>query len=472
LPAELVLGRGTLLAGKYRLDRPAGFGGMAQLWVATNASTAAEVCVKILVPESDGDEAAQRFRREAHAAAKLSHRAIVRVFDLVELDVTGEAARGTVPAALAIVMELLGGETLGDALMKRGKLPVEETFDIIIPVLSALGHAHRAGVVHRDIKPDNVFLAKDPDGHVTPKVLDFGISKLQGDKAQLTNDGVMLGTPSFMSPEQARGASKVDARSDVFSAAILLVMMLTGKNPFDDDSFHAVMSAILTREVERVPEAPDALWAVLQKALSKDPAARYADATELGIAVRRAAGRQIVTESGTDFRPLLDSVVTVPPVTTGTPGQADEALEASGVDDEDDDATGLPTKRSPLPLLAAVVAAAFAVAVVLVLRAVSAPRPALETRETHARSGAASTAGALAAPPPATSVPPLVEVAPMAAAPAAESVAAPSASGAPMARPRPVGASSKPAPKPTKRPPAPAAPVNGREPAIVRDPGF
>ena len=254
VPAELVLEQGTRLAGKYRLDRPAGFGGMAQLWVATNASTGAEVCVKVLVPDANSDESVKRFRREAHAAARLGHRAIVRVFDLVELDANGEAAqKGSSVAALAIVMELLSGETLGDALMKRGKIPLEETLDIMIPVLSALAHAHRAGVVHRDVKPDNVFLAKDPDGHVIPKVLDFGISKLQGDKSQLTNDGVMLGTPNFMSPEQARGASKVDARTDVFSAAIMMVMMLSGQNPFDDESFHSVVSAILVREVQRVP---------------------------------------------------------------------------------------------------------------------------------------------------------------------------------------------------------------------------
>ena len=123
-----------------------------------------------------------------------------------------------------------------------------------MPFLSALAHAHRAGVVHRDLKPDNIFLATDPDGHVIPKVLDFGVSKIESDgdaRSALTLDGVMLGTPSFMSPEQARGARDVDARSDVFSAGILFYMMLAGKNPFESESFHSVVSAIIHREPPR-----------------------------------------------------------------------------------------------------------------------------------------------------------------------------------------------------------------------------
>ena len=152
---------------------------MAQLWVATNEATGAEVCVKILVPDASDDESVERFRREAYAAARLSHRAIVRIFDLVELGANGETTTSGKPAALAIVMELLHGETLGDCLMKKGKLPLDEAIDLALPFLSALAHAHRAGVVHRDLKPDNIFLATDPDGHVIPKVLDFGVSKMR-----------------------------------------------------------------------------------------------------------------------------------------------------------------------------------------------------------------------------------------------------------------------------------------------------
>jgi eukaryotic-like serine/threonine-protein kinase len=317
-PSPLALAAGLKLGGKYRLERPAGFGGMAELWVAKNAATAADVCIKVLVFDRGDDESVERFRREAYAAARLSHRAIVRVFDLVELDEDLDLATGGRVAALAMVMELLRGETLGDHLMKRGKLSVEETLDVAIPVLSALAHAHRAGIVHRDVKPDNVFLAVDPDGHVIPKVLDFGVSKVK-DAQQLTLDGVMLGTPSFMSPEQVRTSREVDARSDIFSAGILIYMMLTGENPFQGDTFHGIVEAIVSRAPEPVPELPRDLWAVLEKALAKDPALRYADATEFGIALRRASGRATITESG-GFAPLrlpADSAVSVPPVDTG-----------------------------------------------------------------------------------------------------------------------------------------------------------
>lgn len=454
---ELVLDAGTVLAGKYRLVRPAGFGGMAQLWVATNESTGADVCVKVLVPESNDDESVKRFRREAHAAARLSHRAIVRVFDLVELDASGGTARQGRGAtkALAIVMELLAGETLGDLLMKRGKLPLDEALDLFVPVLSALAHAHRAGVVHRDIKPDNVFLARDPDGHVTPKVLDFGISKLQGDKSQLTIDGVMLGTPTFMSPEQARGASKVDARSDVFSAAIVFVMMLTGGNPFEEESFHDVMTAILTRVVPRVPDVPDAIWEVVERALAKDPGGRYADATELGIALRRAAGRQVVTESTPWQRATTDSAASVPPVSPGTTGEQEAPVPP---EDESEPVAGLPqSRRLPRVLLAGVVAAVVGVVVVLVTQKI--------VREGGAHAGPAATA--LPAPPlgattviPSATAPPVLEPPPSASPPVTRA---------------PVVAAPPPAPAPKPRqpkPPPPAPAPKGGEPSIVRDPGF
>ncbi len=315
--APLVIEEGVLLAGKYRLVGRAGFGGMAELWCATNEATGAEVCVKILLPDSLDDEAVERFRREAYAAARLSHRAIVRIFDLVELGPDGELTTSKRPAALAIVMELLHGETLGDRLHRVGKLSLEETMDLAVPALSALAHAHRAGVVHRDLKPDNVFLATEPDGHVIPKVLDFGVSKIAaGGRAPLTLDGVILGTPGNMSPEQARGAREVGARSDVFSAGILLYTMLAGENPFEKTSFEASIAAVIHSDPPRLAAVPEAIWEILARALAKDPAARYADATELGIALRRATGRAQLTDPGrsvsaSDRRSILP-VVDVP----------------------------------------------------------------------------------------------------------------------------------------------------------------
>ena len=285
---------------------------MAKLWVATNESTGAEVCVKLLVPDPDkrenDREAVERFRREAHAAARLSHRAIVRVFDLLELDEAGQAiphSAGRMAHAYAIVMELLRGETLGDVLAKRGKMSLEQALDVFLPIVSALGHAHRADVVHRDLKPDNIFLAEEPDGHVVPKVLDFGVSKL-GTAPAITIDGVLVGTPSFMSPEQAKGARQIDARSDVFSAGILLYVMLSGRNPFGDaPTFAAMVDAVLRRHVPRLADVPPAIWEVIDRAIAKDPVQRFADGTEMSIALRKAAGRRTATES--------DPTIPVPP---------------------------------------------------------------------------------------------------------------------------------------------------------------
>ena len=130
-------------------------------------------------------------------------------------------------------MELLRGETLASHMDAKRRFTLEETMAIVLPLLSALAHAHAQGIVHRDLKPDNVFLVVDPDGHVIPKILDFGISKLMQPAApKITTDGSMLGTPNYMSPEQARGQADVNARSDVFAAGILVYEMLSGDNPF------------------------------------------------------------------------------------------------------------------------------------------------------------------------------------------------------------------------------------------------
>ena len=398
-----MLEAGAILANKYRLTKPAGFGGMAQLWVATNEATGAHVCVKILVPERSDDESVERFRREAYAAARLSHRAIVRIFDLVELDVHGETTSSGKPAALAIVMELLHGETLADLLMKRGKLTTDETIDLALPFLSALAHAHRAGVVHRDLKPDNIFLATDPDGHVIPKVLDFGVSKMAAIVARgthvsgvssppVTLDGVMLGTPSFMSPEQASGSRQIDARSDVFSAGIVMYMMLAGKNPFQSEQFHSVVSAIIHLQPARPSGVVDAIWEVIERALAKDREARYADATELGIALRRASGRTSTTDSGpqsgigfTPARAIVpplggDSIVTVPPAGLAEEGADSVPPRAAAV---------VAARRRAVTIVGGVAAVAAVLVVVALLRSPGGSGPASASGTSNAAGTAA-----------------------------------------------------------------------------------
>jgi serine/threonine-protein kinase len=498
----LVVEEGAVLAGKYRLTRTAGFGGMAQLWVATNLATGAEVCIKILVPEGSDGDSVERFRREAYAAARLSHRAIVKIFDLVELGPTGEALTDGSPTALAIVMELLHGETLADLLMKKGKLPLDEAMDLAVPFLSALAHAHRAGVVHRDLKPDNVFLATEPDGHVIPKVLDFGVSKMsQGaerdprtgkDQRQLTYDGVVLGTPSYMSPEQARGSRSVDARSDVFSAGILMYMMLAGKNPFESETFHLVISAILEREPPRPEGVPDAIWAVIEKALTKDPALRFADATELGIALRRATGRTSTTDSGAHLRAALpasvrtivtplggDSLLTVPPIGNAELGDEPAVLPLEGS----------PARRRATRVVVGVLAASVAIVAVAAFRSLGDSSSGARPPETRLTAPATATAASTAAPPSALGVTPSTTAAtpagamanaatPEAVKPSAPAVT-PDAGAIPApgvaALPSPAARTQEPTPLPppkTSSSGARAPAVVKRGPSIVRDPGF
>ena len=299
--SALVLRPQVTVAGKYRLLRPAGFGGMGAVWVAQNEMTSAEVALKVLLANDSSSEANTRFRREAYAAAKLSHRGIVRVFDLVEL--TGPHA-GT----LVMVMELLRGETLADRFDQQERFEVDEALGIVVPLLSALAHAHGAGIIHRDLKPENIFLSIDPDGHVTPKILDFGISKLTAPGVPaITGDGDLLGTPSYMSPEQARGSAHVDARSDVFTMGILIYEMISGENPFTNASYHSVVAAILERDPEPLRNVSPALWEVIRRALSKSPDDRYADARGLSEALCSVGGAPAATSSSYPPPPLPSS---------------------------------------------------------------------------------------------------------------------------------------------------------------------
>jgi eukaryotic-like serine/threonine-protein kinase len=318
---------GDVLADKYLLMRPLGMGGMGQVWVARNLATNAEVAAKVLLPERAvvGD-ALDRFRIEAQVTASLSHRGIVRAFDLVELD----PAKGS----LLLVMELLQGQSLGQRLEQAGRLPVAEALRVILPILSALDHAHQVGVVHRDLKPDNVFLATDPDGHLTPKLLDFGISKMRHASGAITARGALVGTPFYMSPEQARGDA-VDGRSDLFGVGILLYECLSGAPPFGGQTLHDVVRSVLEAEPAPLYDAPEALREVVMRALAKRPEDRYATAAILAEAIVAAvpeAASAIVTSSAP---PPSASLTSVPPAvartTTGQrPQRSSRALLAWG----------------------------------------------------------------------------------------------------------------------------------------------
>jgi len=271
------------IADKFRLKRRIATGGMGEVWVARNEATQADVALKVL-RRGDADRAEElqveaRFRHEARLSAMLSHRSIVKVFDLIE------APGGT----LVLVMELLRGESLQRYLEKRGPRSAAEAVAIISPILSALGHAHERGIVHRDVTPSNIFLAVDPDGHVTPKLVDFGIAKLEKGEAPVqTIDGRVLGTPRYMAPERIRGASQIDGRADVFAAAVVLYETMTGVSPFAASNPAASLAAVLERHIDPDERIDPKLWVELQRAMSKRPYERHVSAHEFGAALRLA----------------------------------------------------------------------------------------------------------------------------------------------------------------------------------------
>jgi eukaryotic-like serine/threonine-protein kinase len=289
----------TLLGGKIRLIKRIGRGGMGDVWVARNEATQAELAVKMLQRSERSPTHDERFRREARLSATISHRNVVRVYDLVD------EADGT----LGLVMELLRGSTLEDTMRERVPLSALQTVAVALPILSAMHHVHQKGIVHRDMKPANVFFAVEPDGHVIPKVLDFGIAKLPAAGSALTMDGSVLGTPHYMSPEQIRGQENIDGRSDMFSFAVVLYEMLTGVRVFQRDAASASLAAVLEHEVDPDPRIEPRLWIAISRALAKRPYERYGSCAELADALRASitATDEDLAQALQELRPRGDS---------------------------------------------------------------------------------------------------------------------------------------------------------------------
>jgi eukaryotic-like serine/threonine-protein kinase len=275
---------GTLLDGKYRIDAFINAGGMGSLYRALHVMLDKTVAVKVIKNELvTSDEVVARFQREARAASNLHHPNIVSVYDL------GQTPDGT----LYIAMEFIDGPSLKEVIRRDGPLTPRESIDILRQVASALSSAHRKQIVHRDLKSDNLMLATE-DGRTVVKLVDFGIAKTFDDSTQLTAAGYMLGTPNYMSPEQAAG-NPVDHRTDLYSLGVILFEMLTGKVPFGD----AAMTSLLVRLATEVPPPPSArrpdgrvplaLDAVAMRCLEKDPERRFQSASEFADALERAS---------------------------------------------------------------------------------------------------------------------------------------------------------------------------------------
>ena len=260
--------QGALFAGRYRLERKLGSGGMADVWLAEDQELGRKVAVKILHERYANDEQfVERFRREATHAASLSHPNIVSIFD-----------RGEAGGSYYIVMEYVEGRTLKELIVSRGSCPVPVAITYVRQVLAGLRFAHRAGIVHRDVKPHNVIV--DSEGRV--KVMDFGIAR--AGTSQMTEVGSIIGTAQYLSPEQARGAP-VDESSDLYSTGILLYELLTGTVPFNGETPVEVAMKHLSQVPEPPsrlrPEVPHDLDLVVIRALAKEPAERYRSAQEM-----------------------------------------------------------------------------------------------------------------------------------------------------------------------------------------------
>jgi serine/threonine protein kinase len=252
--------------GRYDLIEKIGRGGMGVVYRGKDTVIGRPVAVKMLISDIDvSDETRQRFFREARSAGQLAHRNIITIYDFGE-----EGGRAY------IVMELLTGESLTNLLARGVKLPLEQQVEIMMRVSEGLAFAHSRGIVHRDVKPANLFVTTD--GQV--KILDFGVARIASSK--LTRSGLLVGTPDYMSPEQVMGMV-VDQRSDVFSAGAVFYQLLTGRKPFAAKRLPDVLNRVRLEQPEAVTEAeaPAELTAIVMKALEKDPAKRYQRTIEM-----------------------------------------------------------------------------------------------------------------------------------------------------------------------------------------------
>jgi serine/threonine-protein kinase len=270
---------GRCIDGRYQLEAEIGVGGLGSVYRAQHTKLQRAVAVKLL-HESCGSDVLQRrrFEREAKALAALEHPNIVAILDY-----------GVSENRPYLVMELLEGETLAQRL-KRGPIPIKPALSIAQQLLEALSFMHGAGLVHRDVKPSNVFLQRLPNGRERVKVLDFGLAKftaptVTGSDPTLTRDGTIVGTPAYMSPEQATG-DMVDARGDVYAVGVIVFQMLSGRLPFEGDAIELIRSHLVATvpALERLRpdrQIDDALDALIQRAMAKRREERFSDAAEM-----------------------------------------------------------------------------------------------------------------------------------------------------------------------------------------------
>jgi tRNA A-37 threonylcarbamoyl transferase component Bud32 len=272
---------GEVVAGKYRVDRVIGSGGMGIVVAATHLELDRPVAIKFLTADAvKTPDVVARFSREARAVAKIQGEHVARVLDVGALD----------DGLPYMVMEYLEGADLAQRIAREGRLPLPEVARYLLEACEALSEAHAAGIVHRDLKPANLFLARRPDRSTIVKLLDFGISKSPvGATAGITSTQAVMGSPVYMSPEQLVSTKSVDARSDIWSLGIVLYEALAGTPPFGGESMPQIVTRILHAPAPRLaqarPDLPPAVDAIVACCLDKEPSARFPDVAELARAL-------------------------------------------------------------------------------------------------------------------------------------------------------------------------------------------
>src|SRR3954471_7054184 len=313
-----------MLDDKYRIERLLATGGMGAVYLGVHVGLRKRVAIKILNPQLSSPPMIERFHREAITASQIGHEGIAQVTDL------GTSAEGEP----FLVMEYLEGESLANRLRATGPLPIEDACELGCAILSPLAAAHQAGIIHRDLKPDNVFLVRQSRGEMV-KLLDFGISRAKGQDSsfRLTTTGLILGTPYYMSPEQARGDSEVTVGADLYAFGVMLYEMLIGVVPIRAENYNQLMYRVMTgdytwpRQLRR--DLPEALEQIIVRAMALEPAHRPSSAHELEAALMPFCGQMFpqalagrLSAPGLPFRssPARRADALVPPTAPGRPG--------------------------------------------------------------------------------------------------------------------------------------------------------
>jgi eukaryotic-like serine/threonine-protein kinase len=366
---DLPVKKGEVIGGKYRLEDVLGLGGTAVVMSATHQQLQQKVAVKLLLKNAaTAGVDAERLLREAQVIAQMRSPHVARVVDV------GTLSNGSP----FMVMELLEGIDLEGHLQLRGRLPIAEAVDIVMQVCEAVAEAHGLGVVHRDLKPGNVFITRDVDKRPLVKVLDFGLSKLsirakQQVQKKITSPLEVMGTPAYMSPEQLRATSDVDERSDIWSLGVLLYELCTGELPFDDESVQALCVKVMRDPFKRVSvDLPSGLETIITRCLQKEPDHRFPKVSALAIALAPFAEKKERLDRVLRVQPLSlppDNMMRpeeVPPYRPpGAPTQAAVVTDTS-IRFEDDDEDPFKRKKGGWSLFGFGVAGALAGGAILV----------------------------------------------------------------------------------------------------------